>query len=744
MADELSNSNNNRSCCNERSKIEKRTMCLLFSTVPVIIGLIVVIAIVIPENHLYIIQPVEDQREDICQTPGCVHAASDIMKFIDTSIDPCNDFYQFACGTFLNKTIIPDDKTQVTSFTSIDNLVNTQLKKAFEENVTPSEPESFKHLKEFYRLCMNTSDIEMIGLDAIKGIVLDLGGWPILEGKTWKENDFDWKTSVLNFRQHGLSTSNFMTFSVQPDAKNSSRNLIYIDQAELELSRENWLNGFEDEIIKAYYNYLVELAVLFGADKRFAQYEVQTLMFFKQQLANISLPQEQRRDDTALYNPMTITELQRRHPSINWSEVINNFVDFPDKVIENDEIVVVNVPQYLSGFEDLLRKTSKRVLANHAIFQAITSLESFLPEDIRTIYQTLESKIYGTTSSLPRWEECVTITTDILQIAAASVYVRKYFDDETKYKAKDIIDSVKKEFIGTLRKTEWMDEVTRTKAIDKANAMNVYVGYPNELLDNKKINLYYKNLEVDYDNYLNFVLNVTIFKTDKTIEQLWKINNKTDWTTHSYSTAVNAFYDSSENSMQFPAAILQGGFFNKDRPQCLNYGAIGAIIGHEITHGFDDEGKQYDKEGNLINWWADETDTAFKKKALCIINQYGNQITNIGIKLNGLNTQGENIADNGGIKQAYLAYQTWIRNNTEEYKLPGINYTTNQLFWISAAQQWCTKQRPESLKQDILTDVHSPARYRVSISFSNTETFASDFNCRKGSNMNPRHKCKVW
>lgn len=151
------------------------------------------------------------------------------MKFIDTSIDPCNDFYQFACGTFLNKTIIPDDKTQVTSFTSIDNLVNTQLKKAFEENVTPSEPESFKHLKEFYRLCMNTSDIEMIGLDAIKGIVLDLGGWPILEGKTWKENDFDWKTSVLNFRQHGLSTSNFMTFSVQPDAKNSSRNLIYVN-----------------------------------------------------------------------------------------------------------------------------------------------------------------------------------------------------------------------------------------------------------------------------------------------------------------------------------------------------------------------------------------------------------------------------------------------------------------------------------------------------------------------------------
>ena len=197
--------------------------------------------------------------------------------------------------------------------------------------------------------------------------------------------------------------------------------------------------------------------------------------------------------------------------------------------------------------------------------------------------------------------------------------------------------------------------------------------------------------------------------------------------------------------VELPASILQGVFFNNERIHAMNYGAIGQIIGHELTHGFDDEGKQYDKDGNLHNWWAEETDKAFSEKAKCIINQYNNiTVPEVQLNLHGIHTQGENIADNGGLKEAYLAYQKWTSINEIEPKLPGLNYTANQLFWLSVANTWCTVQRNESLKQDVLTDSHAPARYRVLLPLRNSDYFYKDFDCKEGTNMNPTHKCRVW
>ena len=195
----------------------------------------------------------------------------------------------------------------------------------------------------------------------------------------------------------------------------------------------------------------------------------------------------------------------------------------------------------------------------------------------------------------------------------------------------------------------------------------------------------------------------------------------------------------------FPAGILQGQFFSANRPLFMNYGAIGSIIGHEITHGFDDTGNQFDENGNLVDWWEPKTAEAFKEKAKCIIDQYGNyseQTT--GLNLNGINTQGENIADNGGFKIAYRAYQKQTKVTGVEKKLPGLNYSANQLFWISAAQTWCEVNRPEEMKNEILTDVHSPKSFRILGSFANLKDFSADFKCRKSSKMNPEKKCEVW
>jgi membrane metallo-endopeptidase-like protein 1 len=276
--------------------------------------------------------------------------------------------------------------------------------------------------------------------------------------------------------------------------------------------------------------------------------------------------------------------------------------------------------------------------------------------------------------------------------------------------------------------------------------MTSHIAYPDELLDDSKLNAFYENLEVNDNDYYTSVLNLTKFGTDYSFSKLRQPVNKSDWITHSKTAIVNAFYSAIENSIQFPAGILQGAFFSSDRPRYMNYGAIGFVIGHEITHGFDDQGRQFDKQGNLVDWWAEETKKRYLEKALCIIKQYGNYTAHeVGLKLNGINTQGENIADNGGVKEAYYAYNVWTKRHGVEPRLPGLqDYTPQQMFWISAANVWCSKYRPETLKNRITTGFHSPGRFRIIGPFSNLEDFSNDFRCPLGSNMNPVKKCQVW
>ncbi|KAB0797723.1 hypothetical protein PPYR_08716 [Photinus pyralis] len=697
-----------------------------------------------PNVHASSIQSTTTQPE--CHTPGCLKAAREIQSFIDPSVDPCDDFYSFACGKFLKETQIPSDKDQVTVFTHVEQSLQNQLKLLIEEPQTKDEIKPFTLLKNFYTVCMNTSAIEADGINTVKEIIKDLGGWPVVEGKAWKEHEFDWQWSVFKFRKHGLGTDNFISFNLFPDFKNSSRRMLNLDQVELELDRENWITGLSDEVVKAYFNYMVEVAVIFGAERKFAEYELEVMIRFRGELANITLPPEERRNETALYNPMTIRELQERYPSIKWVEFINNVMAFTDRGMTINDSVVINVPEYISQLEKLLQKTSRRVQANHAIFQAVRSLQSYLPERIRVLQDKFETVLYGTTTRMAKWRQCINTAKDMLGHAAGALYIRTYFSEEARRSAIEMVTNIRSKFVDILRMLTWMDESTKATAIDKAMAIHAHIGYAVELLDDKKLEEYYEPLNDFYTtNYIHFIGNITMFKTDKTVGLVWTPINKTDWVTRPSPIVINAFYDPSENGIQFPAAILQGIFFDSDRIHAMNYGSIGQIIGHELTHGFDDEGKQYDKNGNLVNWWDEGTDEAFSEKAKCIIDQYNNiTVPEVKLNLHGINTQGENIADNGGLKEAYLAYQSWVEVHGPEPQLPGLNYTANQLFWISVANTWCTCHRKESLRQDVLTDNHSPPKYRVLVPLRNSDYFHKDFHCKEGSNMNPKEKCSVW
>ncbi|KAL1513422.1 hypothetical protein ABEB36_002838 [Hypothenemus hampei] len=696
-------------------------------------------------NKNVIINVPKDQIEQkLCLSPGCVHTASRVLEYMDPSVDPCDDFYQFTCGNFIKKTIIPDDKSSVTSFSIISDNLQEQLRSMIEEPIRADEPKPFQLTKKLYRACMNKTLIEADGLSTIRDILKQLGGWPAMEGARWDDGSFDWRQSVYKFRRAGYSVDYFMDFSVGIDVKNSTKRVIDLDQAALGLRREFLVKGFEDKLVKAYYDYMVDIAVIFGVERDRATKELRESLDFEIKLANISLPSEKRRNATALYNPMTIREMQQKFPSVPWLEYINTLLS-PDIRVTEDEIIVVSIPKYITDFEALIARTPKRVQANYVMWRAAASSVSYLSEELRKRQLEYSTIVTGRTEREARWKECIDVSAGSLSIAAGALYVRKFFNEEARQNAIEMVADIRAEFEDILKKVDWMDEKTKQNALEKAKSMSTHIAYPDEMLNNDKLEEFYSDLELDENKYLKSILNLTLFGTKFSFKRLRQPVNKTDWITHGRPAVVNAFYSAIENSIQFPAGILQGVFFSADRPRYMNYGAIGFVIGHEITHGFDDQGRQFDKEGNLVDWWQEGTKKAFVEKAQCIIDQYGNYtVPELNLNLNGINTQGENIADNGGVKEAYLAYQKWIKRNGVEPVLPGLEFSPNQMFWISAGTSWCAKYRPETLRLRILTGYHSPAQFRIYGPFSNSDEFAKDFNCPVGSKMNPRKKCQVW
>ncbi|XP_026684876.1 neprilysin-2-like [Diaphorina citri] len=648
----------------------------------------------------------------------------------------------------------------------------------------------------------------------MESILEYLGDWPVLEGDSWDEGSFSWKGSVYKFRRYGYSVDYFLDFSVGVNLKNSTERVIEFDQASLGLSREYLAKGLDEKIVRAYYEYMLDIAVLMGANREAAVEELTESLNFEIALAKISLPLEERRNATKLYNPMKITELQERYPSIPWTEYINTILS-PNAQLKYDETIIVSEPKYIYDLEKLLSTTPKRTMANYVMWRVTAASVSYLTEAIRARQLAYSTAVSGVSEQQARWKECVGTVGGSFSLAIGSLYVRKYFKEAAKSNAVEMVQLIREEMYKILSSVDWMDEVTRRAALDKAKSMTTHIAYPEELLINAKLEEFYSGLEVEPTNYLEAVLNLTRFGTNYSFSQLrkpvnktdWKTHgnpavvnafyssiensiqfpagilqevfdkkyveptnyleavlnltrfgtnysfsqlrkpvNKTDWKTHGNPAVVNAFYSSIENSIQFPAGILQGTFFSNDRPNYMNYGAIGFVIGHEITHGFDDQGRQFDKDGNLVDWWAESTKEKYLVKSKCIIEQYGNySVPEVNLTLNGINTQGENIADNGGIKEAYNAYNVWTRKYGEEPRLPGLQqYSPRQMFWISAASTWCSLYRPESLKIRIRTGYHSPGEFRVLGPLSNLKEFARDFQCPAGSRMNPPHKCEVW
>ena len=522
-----------------------------------------------------------------------------------------------------------------------DYEIMTQSLGLLEEKISPPEPVPFKLAKSLYHSCMDVRNIEVRGVQPLLSVLRALGGWPLLEGEEWdrrQADTFKWYELVWRFRDIGYSVDYLLDFSVTADMKNSSERVLDLDQPSLGLSRDYLLRGLQDHQVAAYYRYMQEVAILMGASRQAAQTEMLEVLMFETQLANISMSSEERRDSSSLYNPMMIRDLFSLDPATPWLEYINNLLTPSIMQVTENETVIVDVPRYVRDLGVLLAATPVRVQANYLMWRAAGSSLSYLSSAAQMVRLRFSRAVTGKASLPARWVKCVSTVTSSLPNAVGALYVSRHFTGDSNSEAHDMVSEIRAQFGKMLREVDWMDPVTRAAAMDKAEAMTTHIGYPPQLLEMNKLGQLYTGLKLNSDDYFGNALRTTMFGTNYAFSKLRQSIDKQDWVRHGRPAVVNAFYSPLDNSIQFPAGILQGVFFNSERPKYMNYGAIGWVIGHEITHGFDDQGRQFDKNGDMAEWWDEQTKEKFVKRSECMVEQYSNY-TVAGVGVNGVGTQ---------------------------------------------------------------------------------------------------------
>ncbi|CAF3726969.1 unnamed protein product [Rotaria sp. Silwood1] len=644
-------------------------------------------------------------QTDTCATSYCIKAANYLLESIDKTVDPCNNFFEFACGTWLKKNRIPDDAESQDTINSLRN----QLDNDIVDMLTSPIPDDLKNLqsiinaRRFYDTCINETAIELESVNVTLSFVNnELGGWPILQGLSWNEASYNLSRLLIKLREY--SHNMIFGFSTLADDKNSSVNFIRVYQSDIALAqRANYLN--ETKVTKAYRQFIHDVAV-------------------------------------ALRNNIEINSTE-----FGFTNYLRHIYFLSNISLNDNDVVSVSEIEFLRNASLMIDSTSPRLLQNYIVWRFIMNRVSNMPKRYRALRDPFDEAFRGTVAQRPRSIICGNYINTNMGFALSKVYIKQYFDENARNQSLEMINNIRTAFLDMLKTSSWMDEASKNKSIEKALVIDEKIGYPDFLGSSNTTEL--EKMYQDYvfnDSYIYNVLKLLQIKSNENLRMLREPVDRRAWGS-SPPTVVNAFYSPPRNQISFPAGILQMPFFNKDAPKYLNYGGIGAVIGHEITHGFDDSGRQYDKDGNRISWWTPETIAKFNERKQCIIDQYSRYVvTQINMTLNGFQTQGENIADNGGIKESFYAYQNWVQTHPNmDKQLPGLSdYSAEQLFFINYGQIWCSKMTDANALNRILTGVHSPGEFRVRGPTSNFHEFDRVFKCTPGQNNSQVNKCTVW
>uniref|UniRef100_UPI00398E31A1 membrane metallo-endopeptidase-like 1 n=1 Tax=Pristiophorus japonicus TaxID=55135 RepID=UPI00398E31A1 len=694
--------------------------------------------------------------DKVCTTTGCVAAAARIIQNMDPSALPCEDFYRYACGGWLNRHIIPETSSRYSIFDILRDELEIILKGVL-ERPDDGDRDAFKKAKQLYKSCINDSLIGERDSEPLLNLLDDIGDWPVatLDWDVTKEPDWSLETSLSRLNAN-YSKKAVMDMFVWTDDRDSSRHIIYVDQPRLGMPFRDYYfrDGNYKRVREAYLQFMIVIAKMIREDRNltkndtFVEEEMKKVLAFETEMANATAPPEERHDITQLYNKMTLSQLQVKFDlnGFNWTQFIQGVMASVNIEVHPEEEIVVYGTGYLHKLKYILPKYSKSTLQNYLAWRLVIERVINLSRRFKDSGANYRKALFGTTMEEARWRECASFINSNMENAVGALYVRETFAGESKRMVKDLIDKIREVFIETLDELEWMDEASKEKAQGKALAIKEQIGYPDYILENSnpRLDQEYAHLNFSENKYFENVLEIQKTGVQKSLRKLREQVDQDVWIIG--AAVANAFYSPNQNQIVFPAGILQPPFFSKHQLQALNFGGIGMVIGHEITHGFDDNGRNFDKDGNMYDWWSNFSATHFNDQSRCMVHQYGNYTWDLagGQNVSGISTLGENIADNGGVRQAYKAYLKWVKKEGEEVKLPGLDLTHKQLFFLNFAQVWCGSYRPEYASQSIKTDAHSPLKFRVIGSLQNFEAFAEAFQCKRGNLMHPAKKCRVW
>lgn len=638
---------------------------------------------------------------------------------LDKSVKPCDDFYQFACGGWIAATQLPSDKPRwVRSFSEIHKRNEADLKAMLEEAASnPGADPAKQKIGKFYAACMNEAAIEKLGLAPVK---------PLLDQVKKVKDAASLTQVVAELHRQGIEP--LFSFSADQDAKNATQIIFNLDQGGLGLPDRDYYTADNDDKKKIRVEYAkhVERMMLAGgykpADAKKAAVDV---MRVETELAKVSKTKVERRDPVTMYNKIDREGVEKAAPTFGWK------VYFTTLGVPEAKDIDVSSPKYLEGMDAQLKAIKFDTWRNYLAWHVLRSMAPALGKKFVDENFQLQKILTGQAEIEARWKRCVAATDRYLGEVLAQPYVEKRFAGESKVAAEKYVAEISAAFGRELDLLTWMDGPTREKARAKLGTLANLIGYPAK----------WKNYDWQVnDAFATNVLQGRAFLLKDRLAKVGKPVDRGEW--EMTPPTVNAYYNPLKNQMVFPAGILQPPFYSVDAAIPVNLGAMGMVVGHELTHGFDDQGSQFDADGNLKDWWVEGVKAAFKEKTQCVANQYNNYEPVPGSKINGQLTLGENIADLGGLKLAFGAYRS-MRAKAEELKVAE-GFTEDQQFFLANAQIWCAKATDEYARMQVQTDPHSAAKFRVNGPMSNLSEFAEAFSCPVGSPMRPAQTCAVW
>ncbi len=650
------------------------------------------------------------------------------LSAIDKTADPCVDFYKYACGNWLVKNPVPSDQVRWGRFNELGErnsyLLYAELKAAADAPKTPLQ----KKYGDYFAACMNEDLAEKLGSKPVEPVMARIAAL----------SDKKQLPALVAELQTKYGVGVLYGLGVQQDQKDSTKQIVGTNQGGLTLPDRSYYlaeDARSETLRQQYVEHVTKMFVLLGEPQEKAAAEAKDVMAVETALAKGSMDRVDLRDPAKRYHLMTLADLQALSPGYDWKTYLAGIQIGPFQTLN------VATPDYFKAMNAELDAASvsaiKSYLRWHALRSAAPALsKTFVEEDFHFFSATLQGQKVET----PRWKRCTKATDGALGEAVGQDWVKQYFPPDAKANMEKLVAALEKALGQDIQQLPWMSDATKVEAKAKLDSIRDKIGYPENWRD-------YSALTVKRDDYLGNLQRNSDFERKRNFAKLGKPVDEKEWSMT--PPTVNAYYSPSENDINFPAGILQPPFFDNSKDPAVNFGGIGAVIGHEMTHGFDDEGSKYDGKGNVRPWFTAEDRAKFDERTACEAKEYDGFQVAEGQNLNGKLTLGENTADNGGLRIAFQALQMTLAQQGAAAE-PGYvdgkrdGYTAQQRFFIAWGQLWCQNQTEQNARVLAKTDTHSSGEWRAKGTVQNFDEFGKAFGCKVGQPMMPEKSCRVW